>query len=168
MIWKIWKISVLVIITPKETSSTTTTSYSPSSSSSTNWYFKRCGLKKYGEKHGKIKCFIASCTRKASNVALQPLRFEKLREKKYGKMKCFIRSCTRKASNVAFQTLRFEKVREKSMGKCFITSGARHENKTAGKFFDRKWRYPLGFQISLIGYSRACAQYCDFLHRGLG
>ena len=70
-------------------------------------YFKRCGLRQYG----KMKCFITSCTRKASNVVLQSCGL-----KKYGKMKCFITSCTRKASNVAFQTLRFEKVREKSRG----------------------------------------------------
>ena len=42
----------------------------------TNWYFKRCGLKRYG----KMKCFITSCTRKASNVAFQTLPFEKVRE----------------------------------------------------------------------------------------
>jgi hypothetical protein len=68
---------------------------------SLNWYFKRCDLKKYG----KLKCVITSCTRKASSVAFQTLRFEKVRGKKYGKMKCFITSCTRKASNVTFQTL---------------------------------------------------------------
>ena len=37
-------------------------------------HYKRCGLKKYG----KMKCFITSCTRKASNVAFQTLRFEKV------------------------------------------------------------------------------------------
>jgi hypothetical protein len=48
-------------------------------------YFKRCGLKKYGEKYGKMKCFITSCTRKASSVAFRTLRFEKVREKSTGK-----------------------------------------------------------------------------------
>jgi hypothetical protein len=39
-------------------------------------HFKRCSLKKYGN----MKCFITSCTRKASNVAFQTLRFQKVRE----------------------------------------------------------------------------------------
>ena len=30
---------------------------SSTSSPSTNWYFKRCGLKKFGKKYGKMKCF---------------------------------------------------------------------------------------------------------------
>ena len=35
-----------------------------------------------------MKCFITSCTRKASNVAFQTLQFEKSMGKKYGEMKC--------------------------------------------------------------------------------
>jgi hypothetical protein len=40
---------------------------------------------KKGKKYGKIKCFITSCTRKASNAALQTLRFEKVRKNITGK-----------------------------------------------------------------------------------
>jgi hypothetical protein len=70
--------------------------------------FQTLRLKKYG----KMKCFIASCTRKQVT-----LHFKRCGLIKYGKMKCFITSCTSKASNVSFQTLRFEKVRGKSTGK---------------------------------------------------
>ena len=42
-------------------------------------------IKLNSEKIGKMKCFITSCTRKASNVAFQTLRFEKVREKRTGK-----------------------------------------------------------------------------------
>ena len=38
---------------------------------------KRCLWKSTGKKYGKMKCFITSCTRKASNVAFQTLRFER-------------------------------------------------------------------------------------------
>jgi hypothetical protein len=37
------------------------------------------------EKYGKMKCFITSCTRKASNIAFQTLRFEKVWGKRTGK-----------------------------------------------------------------------------------
>jgi hypothetical protein len=73
----------------------------------TNWYFKRCGLKKYG----KMKCFISHVLEKQVT-----LHFKRCGLKKYGKTKCFITSCTRKASNVAFQTW-FEKVWQKCTGK---------------------------------------------------
>jgi hypothetical protein len=36
-------------------------------------------------KYGKMKCFITSCTSKASNVSFQTLRFEKVRGKSTGK-----------------------------------------------------------------------------------
>ena len=53
---------------------------------------EECGLKKYR----KMKCLITSCTRKTSNVALQTLRFEKVRE-----YEMFYYVSTRKAINVA-------------------------------------------------------------------
>ena len=45
----------------------------------TNWYWKRCSLKKYGKKVRENEKYI----RKASNVAFQTVRFEKSMGKKY-------------------------------------------------------------------------------------
>jgi hypothetical protein len=43
-------------------------------------HFKRAFEKSTGKNYGKMKCFITSCTRKASNVVFQTFRFEKERE----------------------------------------------------------------------------------------
>jgi hypothetical protein len=53
-----------------------------------SWTVKRYGnyWKSTGKKYGKMRCFITSCTRKASNVAFQTLRFEKVRVKSTGKL----------------------------------------------------------------------------------
>jgi hypothetical protein len=80
MIWKIWKISVLVIVTPKKTSSfsclpppppgaaaATTATASPSSSAFFNFFFK----------YGKMKCFYS--------VTQVTLDFKRFDLKKYRK-----------------------------------------------------------------------------------
>ena len=45
-----------------------------------NVIFQTLRFEKVRENYGKMKCFITSCTRKASNVAFQMLWFEKVRE----------------------------------------------------------------------------------------
>ena len=63
-----------------------------------------------------MKCFITSCTRKASNVAFQTLQSEKVREKSTGKWNVLKRHELEKqlTDNLS---VAFQKVREKSTGK---------------------------------------------------
>jgi hypothetical protein len=82
-------------------------------------YYKRCGLKMYGEKVRKWNVLLRHVLEKQLTDILSVVVW-KSRRKKYGKMKCFITSCTRKASNVAFQALCFETVRGKKTWKWYV------------------------------------------------
>ena len=109
-----------------------------------NWYFIRCGLKKYRE-NVRVNVFITSCTIKPRNWYFKQLWFEKVREKSTGNVlechvlekqvtnisnvvvskgtgKWLITSWTRKASNWYFKRCGLKKYRENVRVNVFITS----------------------------------------------
>ena len=122
----------------------------------TNWYFKRCGLKKTGKVYGIMfllthvlsqkvtdisyvviwkstgKCLITSSTRQASNWYFKRCGLKMFREKV--RENVFITSCTRKGSNWYFKCCGLKNYRVKVRENVCITSCTR---KASNWYFKR-------------------------------